>query len=348
MTNAQLNFLNPLRTHSRNGYFKMNPMLRVGYPATLVPEVLSELPGGIELIPVSDKIDHTVDIDVWIPDPYPTRAQRAWPHLRGVKLVLCMLAGTEWIPGTVGPHVTICNARGAHNVATAEWTLAAILTMLKQFPLFLDIQHSQNWRRRSEASAAYATITGDARPHHPPVMLEDLTGKTVLIVGHGAIGKEIERMLAPFKVEILRVARTARQNPEVHPVSALDSLLPRADVVVLILPYTPQSHWLIDRPQLVLLRQGALLVNAARGSVVNTDALVEALQAGEIRAAIDVTDPEPLPDDHILWTCPNLLITPHIGASSPHFAPNALRVAAAELRRYMNGEPLHNVVQAAI
>lgn len=323
-------------------------MLRVGYPATLVPEVLRELPDNIELIPVSDKMDREVEIDVWIPDPYATRAQRTWPHLRGVKLVLSMLAGTEWIPGTVGPHVTICNAHGAHNVATAEWTLAAILAMLKQFPLFLDIQHSANWRRRNEASAAYAAISGDARPHHPPVMLEDLTGKTVLIVGHGAIGKEIERMLEPFHAETLRVARTARENPAVHAVSALDSLLPQADVVILILPYTPESHWLIDRPQLALLRQGAVLVNAARGPIVNTDALVEALNAGRIRAALDVTDPEPLPESHPLWSCPNLLITPHIGASSPHFARNALRVAGAELRRYMSGEPLKNVVQAAI
>jgi len=323
-------------------------MLRVGFPATLVPEVLRELPEGVELIPVSDKMDHDVEVDVWIPDPYPTRAQRTWPHLRGVRLVLSMLAGTEWIPGTVGPHVTICNAHGAHNVATAEWTLAAILTLLKQFPLFLDIQRSANWRRRNEASAAYAAISGDLRPHHPPVMLEDLTGKTVLIVGYGAIGKEIERMLAPFYVDVLRVARTARKNPEVHPVSALGSLLPQAHVVVLILPFTPETRRLIDRPQLALLRQGALLVNAARGSIVNTEALVEALRAGRIRAALDVTDPEPLPEDHPLWSCPNLLITPHIGASSPHFAPNALRVAAAELRRYMNGEPLHNVVQAAI
>lgn len=322
-------------------------MLRVGYPATLIPEVLCELPEGIELIPVSDKLDHDVEVDVWIPDPYATRAQRTWPHLRGVKLVLSMLAGTEWIPGVVGPHVTICNAHGAHNVATAEWTLAAILAMLKQFPLYLDIQRSANWRRRNEASAAYAAITGDARPHHPQVMLEDLTGKTVLIVGYGAIGKEIERMLAPFQVEVLRVARTAREGPEVHPVSELDNLLPRADVVVLILPYTPETRWLIDRPQLALLRQGALLVNAARGPIVNTDALVEELQAGRIRAAIDVTDPEPLPENHPLWSCPNLLITPHIGASSPHFARNALRVAGVELRRYMSGEALQNVVQAA-
>lgn len=323
-------------------------MLKVAYPETLLPEALHELPEGLDLIPVSEKTNGVVEADVWIPDPFPGRAQRTWPHLRGVKLVLSMLAGTEWIPGTVGPHVTICNARGAHDVATAEWTIAAILAMLKQFPLFLDIQRTANWRRRAEASSAYAAITGDARLHHPPVMLEELTGQTVMIVGYGAIGKEIERMLSPFSVELLRVARSARQNPDVHPVSDLDSLLPRADVVVLILPYTPESHWLIDRRRLALLRQGALLVNAARGPIVDTDALVEALNAGRIRAALDVTDPEPLPEDHPLWHCANVLITPHVAAPSPRFARNALRVAGAELRRYINGEPLRNVVQAAI
>ncbi len=323
-------------------------MLRVAYPATLPPELLRDFPEGVELIPVSEHLDQDLDIDVWIPDPYPTRAMRAWPHLHGVRLVLSLLAGTEWIPTVVGPHVTICNAHGAHNVATAEWTITAILAMLKYIPLYLDIQHSGAWKRRFEASAQYAQITGDARPLYPPVMLEDLSGKTVLLVGYGAIGKEIERMLEPFHVDLIRVARTARTTPTVHPVSELDALLPTADIVVLILPYTAESRWLIDAPQFALMRQGALLVNAARGPIVNTDALVNALRAGKIRAALDVTDPEPLPERHPLWSCPNLFLTPHIGASSPNFAPNALRTAADELRRYMNGEPLHNVVQAAI
>jgi phosphoglycerate dehydrogenase-like enzyme len=293
-------------------------------------------------------MDHDVEIDVWIPDPYSTKAIRAWPRLRGVKLVLSMMAGTEWIPGTVGPHVTICNAHGAHNVSTAEWTLAAILAMLKYFPLYLDIQRSGVWKRRFEASAHYAKLNGDAREMYPPVLGEELSGKTVLLVGYGAIGKEIERMLVPFAVEPLRVARGARHQPKVHAVSELDDLLPKADVVVLILPATAESRGLIGKRQFVLMRQGALLVNAARGPVVDTDALVEALHSGKIRAALDVTEPEPLPDGHPLWSCPNLLITPHVGASTPEFAPRALRTAAHELRRYMNGEPLKNVVQAAV
>lgn len=323
-------------------------MLRVAYPATIPADLLSDFPEGIELIPVSDKMDHDVEIDVWIPDPYSKRAMRAWPHLRGVKLVLSLMAGTEWIPGTVGPHVTICNARGAHNVSTAEWTIAAILAMLRYFPLYFDIQKSQVWKRRIEASQHYAAITGDTRPFHPDVMQEELTGKTVLLVGHGAIGKEIERKLAAFDVKLIRVARRARSEPEVHAVSELDELLPQAGIVVLILPFTPESKGLIGRRQLSLMRQGTLVVNAARGSIVDTDALVEALESRRIRAAIDVTDPEPLPEGHPLWSCPNLLITPHVAGSTPQFAPRALRVAADELRRYMKGEPLSNVVRAAV
>jgi phosphoglycerate dehydrogenase-like enzyme len=328
--------------------FNNRLMLRVGYPATIDVELLRDFPDGIELIPVSDAMDHDVEIDVWIPDPYATRAIRTWPHLRGVKLVLSMMAGTEWIPEVVGPHVTVCNARGAHNVSTAEWTVAAILAMLKYFPLYLDIQRSGVWKRRFEAPEHYRRITGDARNVYPPVMLEELTGKTVLLVGYGAIGQEIERMLGPFEVKIIRVARSARSEPEVHAVRELDSLLPKAEVVILILPATAESRGLIGARQLKRMRQGAVLVNAARGPIVDTDALVAALQSGRIRAAIDVTDPEPLPEGHPLWSCPNLLITPHVGGSTPEFSPRALRTIADEMRRYMKGEPLRNVVQAGM
>ncbi|HEX8713218.1 MAG TPA: 2-hydroxyacid dehydrogenase [Terracidiphilus sp.] len=323
-------------------------MLRVGYPATLLPELLSVFPADVELIAVSEKTDREVEIDVWIPDPYSTRAMRTWPHLRGVKLVLAMMAGTEWIPEVVGPHVTICNAHGAHNISTAEWTLAAILASLKYFPLYFDIQKTAKWTRRFEASALYSAINRDTRSIYPPVMQEELTGKTVLLVGYGAIGKEIERMLEPFHVHLLRVARTPRTDPMVSPVTELDALLPQAQVVILIVPSTAETRHLINAPRLALMQQGALLVNAARGPVVDTDALVTALQSERIRAAVDVTDPEPLPPNHPLWSCPNLLLTPHIGGSTPQFSPRALGTAAAELRRYMRGEPLRNVVQAAI
>jgi phosphoglycerate dehydrogenase-like enzyme len=323
-------------------------MLRVGYPSTFAAELFGGFPEGIELIPLSETLDHAVEIDVWIADPYSTRAIKIWPWLRGVRLVLSTMAGTEWIPAVVGPHVTICNARGAHNISTAEWTVASILAMLKYVPFYLEIQREGQWKRRFEAGARYAGMTGDARPLYPPVMLEELTGKKVLLVGYGSIGKEIERMLEPFSPDLVRVARSARTEPRVHAVDDLDGLLPWAEIVILILPSTPESYRLIGARQLALMPHGALLVNAARGPVVDTDALVDALQSGRIRAALDVTDPEPLPEGHPLWSCPNLLITPHIGGSSPQFAPRSLAVAAGELRRYINGHPLQNVVQAAV
>lgn len=323
-------------------------MLRVGYPASVSAELFANFPQDVELIPLANPLDHDVEIDVWIPDPFPTRAMKIWPHLHGVQLVLSLMAGTEWIPGTVGPHVTICNAHGAHNISTAEWTLSAILAMLKYFPFFLDVQRSGEWKRRFEASEYYARITGDMRPHYPPVMQEELTGKTVLLVGHGAVGKEIGRVLGPFHVNLLRMARRARTEPLVYPVSDLEQLLPVADIVILILPLTDESRGMIGAKQIALMRQGALLVNAARGPVVQTDALVEALNAWRIRAAVDVTDPEPLPAGHPLWKCPNLLLTPHVGGSSPQFGPRAVQTALDELRRYMSGEPLRNVVQQAI
>ena len=323
-------------------------MLRVGYPDTLAPELFRDFPPEVELVPLSDAPGPEIDIDVWLPDPYPPVALRVWPRLRGVRLVLSLMAGTEWIPGAVGPHVTICNARGAHNIPTAEWTVSAILAMLKHFPFYLEVQHDEIWKRRFETSAEYARITGDTRPLYPPVLLEELTGKAVLIAGHGAIGQEIERMLEPFHVNLIRVANSARTQPPVHAVSELDSLLPRAEVVILILPLTTDTHHLIGRRQFELMPQGALVVNAARGPIVDTGALVEALKSGHIRAAVDVTDPEPLPQGHPLWSCPNLLLTPHIAGSSPQFAPRAVKTACDELRRYMHGEPLHNVVQTAV
>jgi phosphoglycerate dehydrogenase-like enzyme len=262
--------------------------------------------------------------------------------------VLSMMAGTEWIPPTVGPHVTICSARGAHNISTAEWTVSSILAMLKYFPFYFDLQREGRWKRRFEASAHYAAINGDQRPLYPPVMVEELTAKKVLMVGYGAIGQQIERMLAPFNVELTRVARSARIDPEVHAVAALNSLIPQAEVLILILPATAESTGLIGAQQFALMRQGALLVNAARGPIVDTDALVNALNSGRIRAAVDVTEPEPLPDGHPLWRCPNLLLTPHVAGSTPQFAPRALETAAHELRRYMAGQPLQNMVQEAV
>jgi phosphoglycerate dehydrogenase-like enzyme len=324
--------------------------LRVGYPAALSAELVQLLPTEVELIPIPANPDTEIIIDFWIPPPAGALGQKVWPHLRGVAIAQSMMAGTEWLTDLVGPTVTVCNAQGAHSISTAEWTMAAILATLKWLPLYRDLQHNGDWCSRKKGSAIYAELHHDDRPQFPPIMQEELHAKRVLIVGYGDIGKTIERMLEPFHVEITRIARTARpavpgQTPEVHAVTELDELLPNGEIVILILPHTPESHGLIGAKQLALMPQGALLVNSARGPIVQTDALVDALNSGHISAAVDVTDPEPLPQDHPLWKCPNLLITPHVAGSTPQFSPRAIKIAAGQIRRVLSGQPLINVVQ---
>jgi phosphoglycerate dehydrogenase-like enzyme len=322
-------------------------MLRLGYPEKLAYALPDILPAGIELVPLSDQPTEEIALDVLIGDPYPSRTILKWPHLRGVKLLLSLLAGTEWAPPLVGPSVTICNARGAHTLATAEWVITAIFAMLKYIPLHIDVQKSGKWKRRFEAASLYADIHNDHREIIPPIMQEELTGKRVLLIGYGSIGQQIESFLTPFNVELTRVARTTRNTDgqQIHAITELDFLIPLAEIIILILPATDETHHLFDSRRIALMRQGALIVNAARGPIIDTDALVAALTAGLIRAALDVTDPEPLPETHPLWHCPNTLITAHIGGSSPSFAIRAMHVAFEELRRYINNEPLQNVVQ---
>ena len=196
----------------------------------------------------------------------------------------------------------------------------------------------------------YRTMFPETPKSIPLSLQEELYGKRVLIVGYGSIGQSIEERLVPFGVNIVRVARRAREGVHghagkgVHGVDQLLDLLPSADVIVLIVPQTPETTGLIGEREFAAMQQGALLVNAARGPVVDTGALLAALESGRIRAVLDVTDPEPLPPDHPLWTAPNVFITPHIGGTTPAFVPRALDFVSAQLQRYMNGEPLVNVV----
>ncbi len=191
----------------------------------------------------------------------------------------------------------------------------------REFPHFAQAQAARRWTFR---------------------LTDELAGKRVLIVGAGSIGEAIAARLAPFEVSLTRVARTARDG--VHGVDELPSLLPHADIVVLIVPLTEATAGLVDAKFLAAMRDGALLVNAARGAIVDTAALTAEVGSGRIGVATDVTDPEPLPADHPLWTMPNALITPHIGGSVRGFMPRAYRLVGAQLRRFCAGAPLDNIV----
>lgn len=247
----------------------------------------------------------------------------AMQQLDDLRVVQTLSAGVDWLVDHVPPGVTLCDAAGVHDVPVSEWTMAAILAMQRELPLQLGWQQTASW-------------------HRPGPETDDLEGSTALILGYGSIGRAVEARLAPFGVDIVRVARTQREG--VHALAELPSLLPRADVVVVLLPLTSATRGLVDARFLASMRDGTLLVNAARGSIVETAALLAEVQQRRLRAALDVTDPEPLPDGHPLWSAPGVLITPHTAGSSKRFASRAWRLVADQVGRYQRGEPLQNVV----
>jgi phosphoglycerate dehydrogenase-like enzyme len=262
------------------------------------------------------------NVEFYVPEFFPRPgALTAMAQMPRLRVVQTLTAGFDRVRPHVPAGALLCNARGVHDASTAEWVLAAVLSSVRQFPYFAAEQAAARWSYR---------FTGS------------LAGQTVLIVGYGSIGAAVERRLAGFDVQVLRVARSARDG--VRPVADLPDLLALADVVILLAPVTSETIGMVDRAFLGQMKDGALLVNAARGSLVVTDDLVAELASGRLHAAMDVTDPEPLPPGHPLWAFPNVLITPHVGASTPASARAAAAFVRAQVQRYVLGEQLANVI----
>ncbi|MBW5422739.1 dihydrofolate reductase [Streptomyces sp. BG9H] len=255
---------------------------------------------------------------------------RPLPAMTSLRVVQTLTAGIDHMePGLkfLAPGVRLCNARGVHEASTAELALGLILASLRGIPRFVEGQRREEWR-----SGFYPA----------------LADKSVLIVGYGSVGSAIEDRLSPFEcARVARVARSARatERGPVHPLAELPALLPDADVVVVSTPLTEDTRGLVGAEFLARMKDGALLVNVARGPVVDTDALLGELTSGRLTAALDVTDPEPLPAGHPLWHAPGVLISPHVGGSSSAYPPRARRLLAAQLTRYAAGNPLDNVVR---
>jgi phosphoglycerate dehydrogenase-like enzyme len=318
-------------------------MVRVGVDENLSDELLVEFPPEAEIVRLPRTIPSPVEVDFWILPFYRKDAEASFRQLRGVKVAQSLMAGVDWILPWLPADVTLCDGRGIHDISASEWVLAAIMASMKRIPLYRDLQNKQQWKGFATVTDGFLSETGPSRGQYT-VLADDLAGKTVLIVGYGSIGVAIEARLMPFDVTVMRIARSARERPKVSAISELHALLPQADIVVLILPLTDATRGLIGANEIALMKRGALLVNAARGPVVVTDALVEALEQQRIRAAVDVTDPEPLPVGHPLWSAPNCMITPHIGGSTPEFIYRAFRFAARQVQRFIAREPLENIV----
>jgi phosphoglycerate dehydrogenase-like enzyme len=258
-----------------------------------------------------------------VPDPGgPVPTPPEWAALPAVRVVQLLSAGVDGWVGRVPAHITLCDAQGVHTSATAEWVLTAILSRLRAFPAFTLAQARGEWA---------------------PARTDELAGKRALVVGAGSIGAAVAARLRPFDVSVTLVATTARSG--VHGRDELPDLLPAADIVVLVVPLTTATRRLVDAAFLAAMPDGSLLVNAARGPVVDTAALTAELDSGRLAAALDVTDPEPLPPGHPLWGMSNVLLTPHVGGAVTGALRRGYAHVGDQIRRYAAGAALINVVR---
>ena len=221
------------------------------------------------------------------------------------------------------PGMTLCNGKSIHNDSTAELAVGLTIASLRGFPDFIRNQDKSDW------------VSGT---------FKSINDRKIGIVGFGSIGTTIAKMLAGFAVEVVGFTQSGRDNTIA--ISDLDKHLPSLDVVILILPLTKESKHLFDARRLALMKDGALLVNVARGGVVATDALVKELNSGRITAALDVTDPEPLPKDHPLWKAKGVLISPHVGGNTTAFERRARSLIESQLNLLANNKTLNNIIVA--
>jgi Phosphoglycerate dehydrogenase and related dehydrogenases len=244
------------------------------------------------------------------------------PHLSGLKVVQLLTAGVDWILPRIPPGVLLYRAIGVHESSVAEQVIGGILAVTKEIPAFVRFQANAEW--------AHRRVGG-------------LLGMRAVVLGYGAIGKATGDLLGAFGVEVKGISRSGRHAT--LPLSAISGLLPNCDILVITLPLTDETKGLVDAKMLSLLPDGALVVNVSRGSIVESAALEEELVSGRLRAALDVTEPEPLPRESPLWHLPNVLITPHVGGDSDLFPRLASQMVVAQMTRYIDGLPLaHQVV----
>jgi phosphoglycerate dehydrogenase-like enzyme len=293
---------------------------RAAVPARAVQIIRDRNPEGVKIEVIEDGADLR-NVDFLVPGFRGAGVLDQLSSLTQLSVLQVLSAGTDHYEDVVPPKATLCSARGARDGPVAEWILGALLGASSGL---LECARERRWE--------------DDRHN------DDLGAWTVLIVGFGSIGRLVEDRLQPLGTTVVGVASHARDG--VHGIDELPELLPHADAVVLLTPLTDSTHGLIGAAELAAMPDGALLVNAARGPVVDTDALLTEVVGPRLRAVLDVTDPEPLPAGHPLWDAPGVLsITPHVGGDSPLGWQRAAELAGDQLARWLAGEELLNVVR---
>ena len=296
--------------------------LTVSVPPGPLRDALGPLPDDVELL--------EWDLDGPAPRPHIDLVVR--PNVRGLaplewlstvttRLVQSPAIGFDGVSGVLPPGHRLANAAGVHEDSTAELAVTLVLAAQRDLPFYVQAADQGRWATR---------------------LSPGLSGRTVLLLGVGGVGQAVEARLRPFGPEIVKVARAARDG--VHGVDELPTLLPEADVVVVAVRLDDSTVRLVDAGFLARMRDGALLVNVARGAVVDTDAVVAETSTGRLRAALDVTEPEPLPPDHPLWRIPGVLVTPHVAGATPDATRGMARLVRAQVDGWLAGEPPLNVV----
>ena len=289
------------------------------------------LPDGVSLVtePEADVELAVLGID------QQSRLSSLIPALTSLRAIQSLNSGVDWLLPTLPATVEVYNGSGVHDAAVAEWIVAVLLSLRRRLPDLREAQQRGEW----------IVNTNDATANGAPPIgpIDTLEGGNVLIIGFGSIGRALATRLSPFGIRVQGVARRAR--PDALTLDALPDLLPSADAVVLLVPLSEATERLVDSNFLARMKPGAILINAARGRLVDTEALIQALRRGNLFAAVDVTDPEPLPSGHPLWQAPNLMITPHVAGAVASWKARAYRFTREQLLRYVNGQPLLNRVQ---
>lgn len=300
-------------------------MTVVCVPGAEAVPLLGDLPEGVEVIVWNgepERPDRLAETEFWVPQVEDSSdLENKLAAMPDLKVMQLLSAGVEDVVGKVPAGIQLCDARGVHGGPVAELVLALVLATFRRVPHFVRAQERGRWD----------LAEGD-----------DLIDKRVLVVGAGDLGEQTATRLRGFGAHPVLVAHSARDG--VHATSELPDLLPDAGVVVLTVPLTPETEGMVDARFLAAMPDGTLLVNVARGKVVDTDALLAELTSQRLRAALDVVEPEPLPEGHPLWSAPNLLITPHAAGHVRRSGERAYALVRAQLERFVKGEELENIV----
>nr|WP_173922670.1 2-hydroxyacid dehydrogenase [Agromyces sp. Marseille-P2726] len=300
--------------------------LLISVPGATLRDALGPTPDGVDVVVWNLETPAPAPhIDIVVP-PYMGQA-RHLPALAGVttRLIQSQSIGYDDVAGALPPGHVFANAATVHETSTAELTLALVLASQRGIPDFVRAASQGRWAPARHAS---------------------LADRRVLLVGFGGVGRAIEERLVSFEADVTRVASRARLDRagRIHGIDELPQLLPDAEIVIIGVPLTESTTRLVDAGFLAALPDGALVVNIARGKVADTDAIVAEAASGRLRFALDVTDPEPLPDGHPLFALPNVLISPHVGGASTAMMPRMARLLRQQIERMLHGEEPLNVV----